>query len=92
MFKSEEQANQVVVILKEEGFHGAEYRDYTDYTVFTVGSHAELEFAELCMYTEGLVVNTVERTLKTAEDVKKYADEMQFLYGVWSRINEVMGK
>ncbi|WP_460271670.1 hypothetical protein [Bacillus sp. NEAU-Y102] len=93
MFKSQEQADKVVEILKESGYHKANCEDYTDHrTFFEIGRNIGLKFTFLDFYADGFEINATGMVIRNMEDAKKYAEELNFLSDVIDKLNKVLAE
>ncbi|MBE7114331.1 hypothetical protein ACTFR8_23905 [Bacillus cereus group sp. MYBK15-3] len=92
MFKSQEQLNKVLEILKDAGFSRAKCDDYRDWTFFFVGRNEDLQFVTFNSNDKGFEVGAVGMRIHTAEESKKYGEELLFLAGVMEKLNKVMSE
>ncbi|MFV1457392.1 hypothetical protein, partial [Bacillus mycoides] len=70
----------------------AKCEDYTDWTFFFVGGHDDLQFVSFNSNQKGFEVGAVGMRIYTAEDSKKYGEELLFLAGVMEKLNKVMAE
>lgn len=92
MFKSQEQVNKLVEILKEAGYSRAKCEDYTDWTFFHVEGNKELKFAGISLNLKGFEISATGMRIWSVDDAEKYGKELLFLADVLKKLNEVMAE
>ena len=93
MFKSQEQADKVVEILKGSGFTKATCEDYTDHwSFFDIGRNAGLKFTFIDFYDKGFEINATGMRIRDMKDAKKYAEELNLLSDVIDKLNKVLAE